>query len=67
MIEAITTNVVHCDACKRLLENGDGYIHAFQKDICDECVGMLLKKIESDRIITPKEFLELLDDVRYQI
>ncbi len=67
MIESITTNIIRCDACNRYLEKGDGYRHVFHKDICDECVGLILQKIEAERIITKKEFTDVLDDIRYKI
>ncbi len=67
MIESVTTNVVRCDACNLRLEEGDGYRHVFHKDICDKCMGLILQKIESERILSKKEFDGVLDDIKYKI
>ncbi len=67
MIETVTTNVIRCDACNRYLENGDGYRYVFHSDICDECMGLLLQKIESEKILSKEVFDELVDDLKYKI
>ncbi len=67
MIESITTNIIRCDGCGIILSNGDGYRHLYHKDICDHCMGLILQKIESERIITKKVFDELIDDIKYKI
>ncbi len=67
MIETIASNVVRCDCCNLLLETGTSYKHLFQKDVCDKCMGIILQKIESERVMSKEQFNEILDDIRYKI
>ncbi len=67
MIEAITTNIIRCDACNTLLSNEDGYRHIYHKDICEHCMGLLLQKIESEKVLSKEIFDELVDDIKYKI
>ncbi len=66
MIEKITQNIVRCDACNRCLEKGDGYRHVFHSDICDECLGIILQKIESNRLLSTTDFKDLIDEIKYK-
>ncbi len=66
MIETIATNVVRCDVCHKLLEEGDDYKHMFRKDICVLCMESILEKLESERILTLEQFDEAVDVVRYK-
>ncbi len=66
MIEKITQNIVRCDVCNSLLEEGDGYRHIYQKDICDECLGAILQKIESNRLLSTTDFKDLIDEIKYK-
>ncbi len=67
MIEIMTTNIIRCDLCNCLLEEGDDFTHIFYSDLCNECVGSFLQKIESERIISKEVFDELIDDIKHKI
>ncbi len=67
MIEAITTNIVRCDGCGQLLEKKEPFYHAYHKDLCKNCSGVLLQKIECNQLITKEEFDEIFDDLKHKI
>ncbi len=67
MIEKVTVNNIRCDVCSCHLEEGDNYLRVFQKDICAECIENIVKKLESDRILSLVEFDGIIDDIIHNI
>ncbi len=67
MIETTTVNNVHCDVCGEHIGNADPHAYVFLKDICANCLEVIIKKIESDRILSRTRFDAIVDDIKPEI
>ncbi len=66
MIEKVTVNNIRCDVCLKVLPNNNQYKHVFQNDVCDDCLGKILQKVESEKILTMDQFKDIIDTIRYK-